>query len=242
MDWLLYVGLGVAAVFASLVGAIAGLGAAIIMLPLVTLAFGVQEAIPIVTVSMVLANAARAWVYRARIHWPVAKWFLIGAIPMALVGSLLFVNAPASLLTRLLGAFLLLEVAVRRLNIGKGRMKMTLRGFLPVGMLQGFVSALVGAAGPVGAPFYLAYGLMRGAFVGTAAIGTIGMHFTKIVIYRNSALLDGQALAVGLGIGVMMWIGAYMSKLVVDRISDKVFVHIIEAVMAIAGILFLVRG
>lgn len=241
MDPLLLVGLGVLAFFAAIVGAIAGLGTAIIMLPFVTLVFGVREAVPILTVAMLLGNAARVWANRNEIDIAVARWFLLGAVPAAAIGGLVFVNAPTGLLVRLLGAFFLVEVGLRYLRVGFVR-KMRLRGFLGVGAAQGFMSGLVGAAGPVGAPFYLAYGLVKDGFVGTAAAGTVGMHVAKTVAYRSGDILDDRSLVVGVLLGLVMWGGAYAARWVVNRISGAVFVRVVEAVMVIAGMLFLIRG
>lgn len=241
MDPLLVAGLGVAAFFAAIVGAIAGLGTAIIMLPLVTLAFGVRDAVPILTVAMLIGNAGRVWANRKEVNVAVARWFLLGAVPAALAGGLVFVSAPTSLLVRLLGAFFLLEVGLRHLHVGFVR-RMRLRGFLGVGIAQGFMSGLVGAAGPVGAPFYLAYGLVKGGFVGTAAAGTVGMHLAKIAAYRSGDILGNRGLLVGVLLGVVMWGGAYAARWVVNRISEAAFVRVVEAVMVAAGMLFLIRG
>jgi uncharacterized membrane protein YfcA len=50
-----------AAFVGSLLAAVAGFGGAAILLPLLVAAFGVREAIPILTVAQLLGNLSRAW-------------------------------------------------------------------------------------------------------------------------------------------------------------------------------------
>ena len=60
-----------------------------------------------------LATDPACWFNRRDLVWPVAGWFALGAVPLAVLGGLLFAAAPAPFLTRVLGAFLL---AGRRLS------------------------------------------------------------------------------------------------------------------------------
>ncbi|MCY4584013.1 MAG: hypothetical protein OXE50_14645 [Chloroflexi bacterium] len=78
------------------------------------------------------------------------------------------------------------------------------RAFTGVGAGQGFLSALFGGAGPFGASFFLAYGLRRGAFVGTTASGMTIINVVKIGICGTFDLLDSQALILALSLGLVM--------------------------------------
>lgn len=59
------------ALLASVLSAVAGFGGAIILLPVLTLAFGVRDAVPILTVAQLIGNASRVWFNRRDISWPV---------------------------------------------------------------------------------------------------------------------------------------------------------------------------
>ena len=109
------------------------------------------------------------------------------------------------------------------------------RWFAAVGMGQGFLSAIFGGAGPFGASFFLSYGLRRGAFVGTMASGMTGVNFVKIGVYGNYSLLDLDGIAIAVVLGLIMVFGAYVGGLLVNRLSDKVFVYIVELVMLVAA-------
>ncbi len=229
------------ALAASTVAAVAGFGGAAIMLPVLTLVFGVRDAIPILTVAQLLGNLSRVWFNRREVEAPVVRWFAVGAVPAAVAGGVIFATAPVPALTRLLGAFLLMTVVYRRIPWAK-QVRVRLRGFLPIGFSFGFLSAIVGGVGPMMAPFFLAYGLVRGAYIGTEALSTVVMHVTKLGVYGGYSLLDGRTALIGGAIGGVMFLGSYLGKRILDSVPEKVFPLIIEGVLIAAGVLLLVQG
>ncbi len=241
MDPLVAVGIGLAALAASIMGGIAGIGTAIVMIPVLTFALGVKVAIPVITVAMMFNNTSRWWVNRRYVDYSVALWFWAGAIPFTVLGSVVFANAPAGLLARGLGVFLLALVAYRHIPKSQD-LHMGLRGFSAVGGVQGFLSGIFGGAGPFGAHFFLAYGLKRNAFVGTAAIATMAINIAKSGTYAKFALLNGATLAMSVAIGVVMVAGAYIGGLLVKRVPDRAFAYIVELVMIAAGASLLIGG
>ena len=226
---------------ASTLAAVAGFGGAAIMLPILVWAFGVRDAVPILTVAQLLGNLSRVVINRGELSLRVVKWFSIGAVPAAVMGGILFATAPAGGLVRFLGAFLIAFVVYRHTSSGKQK-KMSLKGFLPLGALCGFMSAVLGTIGPFMAPFFLAYGLVKGAYIGTEALSTVVMHITKLGVYGKYSLLDMRSVLIGMAIGSIMFFGSYLGKRILDRLSPKVFPYVIEAVLVVAGIQFLITG
>ncbi len=222
------------AFFAAVIGGLAGLGSAIIMIPVLAFTVGIREAIPITTIAVTMQTWSRVWVNRSLIDFRIVGWFLIGAVPAGIIGAILFANLPAEYLQKGLAVFLVAIVAYRHTPLFK-QISMKPRWFTLVGMGQGFLSAIFGGAGPFGASFFLAYGLRRGAFVGTMASGMTGVNFVKIGVYGNYDLLDLHGFGIAVSLGVIMIIGAYVGGLLVNRLSDRVFVYIVEIVMLVAA-------
>jgi uncharacterized membrane protein YfcA len=171
------------------------------------------------------------WFNRRELDWAVVGWFAVGGVPLAFVGGLLFAKAPLSALTRILGAFLIAVVIWRHVRPGLPR-RPPVKSF-----------ALIGAgASLLSAPFFLAYGLLKGAYIGTEALATVLMHVVKLAAYEQGAVLSAPAILVGLSLGPIMIGGSYVGKRVVDRLPEHMFVLLIEATMTAAGLLFLLRG
>jgi uncharacterized protein len=229
------------ALVASTLAAVSGFGGAAVLLPVLVASFGMREAIPILTVAQLIGNGSRVWFNRHELDWRVVGWFALGGIPMALIGGLLFARAPLTILTRLLGLFLMLVVAWRHLR-PKTSSKPPAWSFSFIGAGASFLSALLGSVGPIMAPFFLAYGLIKGAYIGTEALSTVVMHVFKLIAYHHSSILPLHAVLAGLSIGPVMILGSYLGKRIVDRLPEKVFVWIIEATLLIAGVGFLWKG
>ncbi|HXF96229.1 MAG TPA: sulfite exporter TauE/SafE family protein [Gemmatimonadales bacterium] len=231
----------VAALVASTLAAVAGFGGAAVLLPALVAAFGVRDAIPLLTVAQLLGNGSRVWFNRRELDVRVVGWFALGAVPAALAGGALFAAAPLPWLRRLVGAFLIATVLWRHRGGGPVP-RLSRRAFAPLGAASSFLSALVGSVGPLMAPFFLAAGLAKGAYIGTEALATVVMHVFKLIAYHGASVLSPHAVAVGLALGPVMITGSFLGKQIVDRLPTRVFTLIIEAVLLGAGGWFLLAG
>jgi uncharacterized membrane protein YfcA len=225
----------------STLAAVAGFGGAAILLPILVPIFGVRDAIPILTVAQLVGNLSRVWFNRRALEWRVVAWFAAGGVPAALAGGFLFASAPLKFLTRLLGIFLIAVVIYRHSGKSLPR-RLPLRAFPLIGAVFSFLSALLGSVGPIMIPFFLAYGLVKGALIGTEALATVVMHVTKLIAYGSTSVLTAAGLQLGLAIGAIMILGSFVGKKLLDRLPEKIFLYLVEATLVIAGLNFLLRG
>ncbi|MDE3188041.1 MAG: sulfite exporter TauE/SafE family protein [Acidobacteriota bacterium] len=226
---------------AATLAAVTGFGGAAVLLPVLVWTFGVRDAIPILTVAQLIGNASRVWFNRRELNWRVVAWFALGGVPMALLGGLLFARAPLVALTRILGVFLILIVVWRHAR-PQTSWRPSLPAFAGIGAGASFLSALLGSVGPLMAPFFLAYGLVKGAYIGTEALSTVVMHVTKLIAYRQAAILPLHSVFAGLMLGPVMVFGSFTGKRILDRVPEQVFIWMIEATLVAAGLLFIVKG
>jgi uncharacterized protein len=231
----------VAALVASAVAAVAGFGGAAILLPVLVTLFGPRDAIPILAVAGLVSNGSRVALNRDEISWPIVGWFALGGIPAALIGGFLFAAAPLEALTRLIGAFLLASVAWRHLR-PRPFGALGPRTFTAIGAVFAFASALVGSIGPIMAPFFLAAGLVKSAYIGTEAAASVVMQVAKLVAYGIAAILTPFMGALGLLMVPAMLAGSWIGKRIVDRMSERIFIAVIEVVLVVTGLVFLIGG
>jgi uncharacterized protein len=226
---------------AATLAGVTGFGGAAVLLPVLVATFGVREAIPVLTIAQLAGNGSRVWFNRHELDWRVVGWFALGGVPTALLGGFFFAKAPLGALTRLLGAFLIAIVIWRHLRPDL-MWRPPLRAFALIGAVSSFLSALLGSVGPLMAPFFLAYGLVKNAYIGTEALATVTMHVVKLVAYRSANVLPLHAVIVGLFLGPTMVLGSFTGKHIVQRLSPKIFVLLIEVTLVVAGVLFLWKG
>jgi uncharacterized membrane protein YfcA len=218
--------------------AVAGFGGGVLLLPVFTALFGLRVAVPMLTLTQLSSNGSRAWLNRHELRWPLIGWFAIGALPCAVAGGLLLTHAPLTPLKRLLGLFLIGVVVWRRCKPHPP--KPTDPAFAAVGAASGLGSALLGSVGPLTAPFFLAYGLTRAAYIGTEAASALTLHVAKIATYGAGDLLTRQVLVYGIALTPATLLGAWAGKNLVGRISDRRFILLVELGLLAAGALFLI--
>ena len=227
-----------AAAFAlALLSAVAGFGGGVLLLPVFTVLFGLRAAVPMLTLTQLSSNGSRVWLNRKELRWFLIGWFALGAVPCAVAGGLLLAHAPLSPLKRVLGVFLIGVVIWRRIR--RTPRPPAEPAFAAVGAVSGLGSALLGSVGPLTAPFFLALGLARAAYIGTEAAGALTMHLTKIATYVAADLHTGQVLLYGAALTPATLLGAWTGRKIVGRLSDRLFVLLVELGLLAAGGLFL---
>ena len=235
----------VAVVVATAIGftiaGVAGFGGGVVALPVLVWVFGVREAIPILSISQVLSTVSRVGLHRDALNWPVIRYFALGALPFSVLGSLFFITIDTTVLVRILGVMMLLFVVYTRMPIGRN-FKMKRWGFIPLGAGTGFGSAFLGIPGPFAAVFYLAYGLTASAYIGTSSLGMAMIQVPKLIIFGAGDLLTLRVLLLGIGLGAIAAACAYLGRIILRRVPEKVFPRIITVMLLVSGVVFLIRG
>lgn len=219
---------------------VAGFGGAVLLLPVFIAVFGTRDAVAVLTVAQLASNSSRVWFNRADVDRGLVVRFAWGAVPAAVVGAVVFSTAPVSGLTRVIGVFLLVAVVLRRVR--PAPKPPSDRAFVVVGAVSGFGSALLGSVGPLVAPFFLARGLTRGAYIGTEAASAVVMHVTKLVVFGAASVLTARTLGIGLALAPAAAAGAWVGKRILDRLPVAVFTVLVEVGLVVAGVLLIVRG
>jgi uncharacterized protein len=235
LTWIILVG---SALVGSIIGGVAGFGAGVILLPVAAWTLGIRMAVPVLTVTMLLGNMSRLWWSRGETDRQVTLRFLLGAVPATALGTTLFVAASSDSLSRVIGIFLLASVPLRRL-LTMGHWRVRLVHFPLLGVVFGLLSSTVVAIGAALTPFYLAYGLRRGAYIATEAVCAFSMHVTRGVVLSRHRLLTWEVLAIGLVLGTVMFAGSWIGRRLLDRMSDRVFLAAIEVLIVLMGLQFL---
>jgi uncharacterized membrane protein YfcA len=105
-----------------------------------------------------------------------------------------------------------------------------------VGAVIGYLTGIVATTGAINTPFFLAYGLTKGAFLGTEAASTLSILFTKGITFHQLGFLNIAAIVQGLLIGIFVLIGAIFSKRIVLALPEQKFLLLMELVMLISGL------
>ena len=146
-------------------------------------------------------------------------------------------SIPAVLGKALIGAFVL--VATLRpgwLRIRPPGAGGVARRFALLGSVTGFLSSLIGATGPLIAPFFLDLGLSRQSVVGTkAACQTLG-HMAKIIAFGwvGFAYLEHAGLLTLMS--AMVIAGTALGSRLLERVDEVLFTRLYRTVLTLIAL------
>lgn len=235
MTWALVLAVGL---FAGTLGGIVGFGASVILMPMLVVAFGAKAAVPIMAIAGILGNAARVAVWWREVDWRANAAYCVTALPAAVAGAHTLVRLDERIVAAVLGLFFLIMIPVRR-RLLENRLRLGLRGLAVVGAGIGYLTGIVASTGPLNTPFFLAYGLAKGAFLGTEALGSALIGFTKAVTFRSLGVLPLDIVVTGGLVGVSLMAGSWVAKWFVLRMDAAHFRAVVDVMMAIAGLTLL---
>jgi uncharacterized membrane protein YfcA len=235
MIWLAILALGLAA---GTVGGIVGFGSSIMLMPALMLAFGPQEAVPIMAIAALMANLSRVAVWWRDVDWRANAYYCVTAIPAAALGARTLLTLDPHIVEATLGFLFFLMVPMRRWLMARG-LRIKAWHLLFVGAGIGFMAGMVASTGPINTPFFIAYGLVKGAYLSTEAVGSIAVGLTKTIVFQRLNALSWETAARGLLIGTMVMAGSWVAKGFVLRLEADQFRLLMDALLILAGLVLL---
>ena len=235
MDYAVVLVLGLVA---GTLGGVVGFGTSIMLMPALVLVFGPREAVPIMAVASLMANASRVAAWWREIDWRAVAAYSVTAFPAAALGAASLLMLPARWIEAGLGLFFLAMVPVRRWLAQQG-FRPGLWHLAAFGAGIGYLTGIVATTGPINAPFFLAYGLVKGAYLGTEALGSLAMFVAKAVTFRSLGALPLDTLARGLIVGSSLVAGAFIARRFVRQLDVARFHVLMDVLLVAAGLTML---
>lgn len=231
--------LSVASFISWFISMVAGGGSPLLLLPTVNILLGPAAVAPVLTIGLLIGNLQRGWVLRRYIDWSVVRWQLPGVIVGSIVGAVAFTRIHAEGLQLVIAAILLWMVLYESLKPWLKTPQFEIRAwhFLPLGLLNGLGSGLVGTTGPILNPAYLGYGLSKESMVSTKAINLVCSHCFKLIIYGALGVLNPELIGYGLIIGAVAIPANWLGQRVLDLMSTQQFHKTVFALIGVSGLL-----
>lgn len=212
-----------------------GFGGAILLLPILTGTLGVAKAVPLLTLIQIVGNASRVIFARSEINWQAAKLYLITAIPFSALGALSFTVAPKALMLKVIGVAILVFIALKLLGFTNGLFSK--KGGLPIaGAVVGYLSGLLGTAGPLGAAVFMSLNMSPLTYISTDAFSSLVMHTVKALVYHQSTPEVAALSSLTIAMSLMTILGTLVGNKIAKRIPQEIFKRAITALIVFAAI------
>jgi len=227
----------IAVVAAFWISAIAGGGASLIILPLLSTQLPVSLVPFTLTLGTFTSSVSRIFVFKKNIYWPLFFWFVPFSLPAVFMGvyCLRFINPVY--LQFFIALFMLLNV-FKLFGKKKGKTiekKQSVLSIAFTGFFAGFVSGFTGAVGLLFNRFYLRLGLTKEQIVATRAANEIFIHLIKLALYMAMGLYSGKSFVLGLVIAAASIVSALTLKYILPFVSDKAFQRTGHTAMVVSG-------
>src|SRR5207253_1645701 len=108
-----------------------------------------------------------------------------------------------------------------------------------VGAVIGFITGIVVSTGPLNTPFFLMHGLVKGAYLGTEALSSVGVYVAKALAFRSLGALPLEALGQGVIVGSSLVAGAFIAKRYVKQLDAQHFRLLMDGLLLVAGLVML---
>ncbi|MFP6665496.1 MAG: sulfite exporter TauE/SafE family protein [Deltaproteobacteria bacterium] len=225
----------------STLSAIVGMAGGIILLSSMLLVLDPLVALPIHAVIQLASNGSRSLVQRQHVQWPLVWRYMILLLPAGYIALQFARGIEPDHLKAGIGVFVLIATWKRSwLTLGaKPTAEHANRTFFLLGGAAGALNVVIGAVGPMLAPFFLGIGLSRQAIIGTKAICQMAGHLVKIILFGATGFLflgyfGFYAMAIP-----AVFAGTWFGSRLLDKVDERQFTILFKA--ALTGIaLFLI--
>lgn len=208
------------------------------LMPALVLVFGPRQAVPMMAVASIIANASRVAAWWRDIDWRTTLAYSATGMPAAALGARTLLVLPADAVEAVLSVFFIAMIPVRRW-MARQDWKLNRWHMAAVGAGIGFLTGIVASTGPLNAPFFLVHGLVKGAYLGTEALSSLAVFVAKAVTFRSLGALPMEAIGQGLVVGSSLIAGAFIAKHYVKQIDPERFRLLMDGLLLVAGLVML---
>ena len=223
------------ALFASVLGGVAGYGTGALM-PLVLVPIvGPEPAVPIIALAGLLTNTSRAAAFVRFIDRRRVLLVLAGAVLPCILSAYGYTLLTGKGAMLVIGTMLVLTVPLRYL-LKRHAVSLGDRGL--VASAAGYGAAVGGTvgAGVILLSMLMAAGLQGSAVIATDAVISIAIGFVRFAVFGAAGVINAQVIALALLIGLVAFPGAFLAKAFVARLPLHVHTAILDAVVLIGGV------
>jgi uncharacterized membrane protein YfcA len=226
------------ALFASVIGGLAGYGTGALMPMVLVPLVGAEPVVPIIAISAIFTNLSRATAYFRYTDRRRALIVIAAATLTTGLGAYGYTRLTNAGATLVIGSMLILSVPLRRMlrrravrigDVGLGA------GAVGYGVVVGGTSG----SGVILLSLLMAAGLEGASVIATDAVISIVTSVIKISVFGLAGVVTAQVVAFALLIGGIALPGTFLAKAFVERMPVHVHAAILDAAVITGGLVMI---
>jgi uncharacterized membrane protein YfcA len=226
------------ALFASVIGGLAGYGTGALM-PLVLVPLvGAEPVVPIIAISSIFTNLSRFVAYIRYADRRRALIVVSAAVLTTGLGAYGYTRLTSAGAALVIGTMLILSVPLRRLA-KRRNVRIGDTGLAASAVGYGVVVGGTSGSGVILLSLLMAAGLEGAAVIATDAVISLATGIVKISVFGLAGVVTAQVLAFAILIGGIAIPGAFLAKAFVERMPVHIHTAILDAAVITGGVVMI---
>ena len=226
------------ALFASVIGGLAGYGTGALMPLVLVPLIGAEPVVPIIAISAIVTNISRFAAYFRYADRRRALIVIGAAALTTALGAYGYTRLTSAGAALVIGSMLILSVPLRRL-LKHRNVKIGDAGLGAGAVGYGVVVGGTAGSGVILLSLLMASGLEGAAVIATDAVISIATGLIKISVFGLAGVVTAQVLAFAALIGVIAIPGAFLARAFVERMPVHIHTAILDAAVITGGMVMI---
>lgn len=223
-----------AAYVTSAISGMLGMAGGITLLGVMTILLPPQLVVPLHAVVQLSSNFTRTLVFIRHVRWRLVAIFAPPVVLGVAVAARIWSGSELTWFRPAIGLFILAFLAWRRW--APKLRNLPLWSYAIVGAVSGFLTVMVGATGPLIAPFFLRDDLEKEEVIATKAVAQAWGHLWKIPAFIALGFDYRPHLPLVAALIAAVILGTLTGKRLLTRLTRATFERVFEAVLAAIAI------
>lgn len=222
------------ALFAAVVGGMAGYGTGVLM-PLVLVPLvGAEPVVPIIAISSIFANVGRVSAFYRDADPRRAMIVTAAAAATTMLGAYGYTRLTGAGAALVIGTMLIASIPLRAMARRRG-IRIGDRGLALGALGWGLIVGGTSGAGVILLSLLMAAGLEGRAVVATDALISVGVSALKIGVFGFAGAITAQVLALAILIGGIAFPSAFLARALVRRLPMHIHTRILDLAVVTGG-------
>jgi uncharacterized membrane protein YfcA len=226
------------ALFASVIGGLAGYGTGALMPLVLVPLIGAEPVVPIIAISSIFTNFSRFAAYFRYADRRRALIVVCSAALTTALGAYGYTRLTSAGAAVVIGATLILSVPLRRL-LKRHDVKIGNSGLAAGAVGYGVLVGGTAGSGVILLSLLMAVGLEGAAVIATDAVVSLATSVIKISVFGMAGVVSPQVLAFAVLIGVVALPGAFLARAFVERMPVHIHTAILDVAVMIGGVVMI---
>jgi len=226
------------ALFASVIGGLAGYGTGALMPLVLVPLIGAEPVVPIIAISSIFTNLSRFVAYVRYADRRKALIVIAAAVLTTALGAYGYTRLTSTGAALVIGSMLILSVPLRRL-LRHHEVRIGDAGLATGAVGYGVVVGGTSGSGVILLSLLMAAGLEGAAVIATDAVISLATSVVKISVFGLAGVVTPQVLAFAVLIGAVAIPGAFLAKAFVERMPVHIHAAILDAAVIAGGLVMI---